>query len=187
MRWLDRTREASVADNAASEQLVCDNDVKSARIVKGRLEKTTLGQIVEEITQKLSPGICFVKVRGAQRTRPCSEVNAPPNALVLSARCITQVKLNAKTIEALQLTVTATSVATAILNTSKLKLKPHHVNVRSFTNSPLHFRELTPCAGHERERDPRAAARQRSAETGFHAADAEHRAAESHRSGHPLC
>ncbi len=46
------------------QQLVCDNDVKSARIVKGRLEKTTLGQIVEEITQKLSPGTCFVKVRG---------------------------------------------------------------------------------------------------------------------------
>ena len=45
-------------------QLVCDTDVKSARIVKGRLEKTTLGQIVEEITQKLRPGICFVKARG---------------------------------------------------------------------------------------------------------------------------
>ena len=55
---------SSAADDAASEQLVCDNDVKSARIVKGRLEKTTLGQVVEEITQKLSPGICFVKARG---------------------------------------------------------------------------------------------------------------------------
>jgi len=41
-----------------------------------------------------------------------------------------QVKLNAKTIESLQLTVDATSVASAILNTNKLKLKPHHVNVR---------------------------------------------------------
>lgn len=46
---------------------MCDSDVKSARIVKGRLEKTTLGQIVEEITQKLSPGICFVKVRAPTR------------------------------------------------------------------------------------------------------------------------
>ena len=44
-------------------QLVCDNDVKAARIVKGRLEKTTLGQIVEEITQRLAPGQCFVRVR----------------------------------------------------------------------------------------------------------------------------
>ena len=79
---------------------------------------------------------------------------------VLTACCVcTQVKLNAKTIEALQLTVTASSVATAILNTTKLKLKPHHVNVRS-TNHPRQFRELTPRTGHERERYPRAAARQ---------------------------
>jgi DNA-directed RNA polymerase III subunit RPC1 len=44
-------------------QLVCNNDVKAARIVKGRLEKTTLGQIVEDITLRLSPGVCFVKAR----------------------------------------------------------------------------------------------------------------------------
>ena len=62
---------SSAADNAASEQLVCDNDVKSARIVKGRLEKTTLGQVVEEITQKLSPGICFVKARGVAIRARC--------------------------------------------------------------------------------------------------------------------
>jgi hypothetical protein len=53
---------------------VCDTDVKAARIVKGRLEKTTLGQIVEEITQKLSPGVCFVKVT------PC----VPPDAALPS-------------------------------------------------------------------------------------------------------
>jgi DNA-directed RNA polymerase III subunit RPC1 len=44
-------------------QLVCDNDVKAARIVKGRLEKTVLGQVVEEISQKLRPSHCYVKVR----------------------------------------------------------------------------------------------------------------------------
>lgn len=44
-------------------QLVCDNDVKAARIVKGRLEKTVLGQVVEEISQKLRPTHCYVKVR----------------------------------------------------------------------------------------------------------------------------
>ena len=38
-------------------------------------------------------------------------------------------KLNVKTIESLQLTVDASTVANAILNTTKLKLKPHHVNV----------------------------------------------------------
>ena len=73
---------------------------------------------------------------------------------------LSQVKLNAKIIEALQLTVNASSVATAILNTTKLKLKPHHVNVRSVTNPLLHFAELTPCAGHERERYPCATSRQ---------------------------
>lgn len=45
--------------------LVCDNDVKAARIVKGRLEKTVLGQVVEEISQKLRPSHGYVKVRRA--------------------------------------------------------------------------------------------------------------------------
>lgn len=41
-----------------------------------------------------------------------------------------QVKLNARTISSLQLSVDAGTVAMAILNTPKLKLKPHNVNVR---------------------------------------------------------
>jgi len=64
-----------------------------------------------------------------QGARRCN-VHAANMHLLSACHLRTQVKLNAKTIEALQLTVTASSVATAILNTTKLKLKPHHVNVR---------------------------------------------------------
>lgn len=88
-------------------QLECDTDVKAARIVKGRLEKTVLGQIVEEISQKLCAGTCYVKM-----------------------------KLNAKTIRALQLSTTTASVAAAILSTPKLKLKP--VNLRVVNDSVIH-------------------------------------------------
>ena len=35
-----------------------DNDVKAARIVKGRLEKTSLGQVAHHIKMVLRPGKC---------------------------------------------------------------------------------------------------------------------------------
>jgi DNA-directed RNA polymerase III subunit RPC1 len=57
-----------------------------------------------------------------------------------------QVKLNAKTIESLQLSVDANSVASAILNTPKLKLKPNHVNVRAIVAAWLHRTALTRAA-----------------------------------------
>lgn len=84
--------------------LLCDNDVRAARVVKGRLEKTVLGQVVSEISQKLRPGGCFVRVQ-----------------------------LNAATIEALQLTVNARSVKAAILATPKLRLRPSDVREVSDT------------------------------------------------------
>ena len=80
--------------------LLCDTDVKAARIVKNRLEKTVLGQIVSEISQKLRPGRCFVKV-----------------------------KLNTTTIESLRLSVDARTVASAILGTPKLKLRQSDIRV----------------------------------------------------------
>lgn len=55
-----------IATHSPSLQLVCDTDVKTARIVKGRLEKTVLGQIARVISQKLCPGTCFVKARPEQ-------------------------------------------------------------------------------------------------------------------------
>lgn len=36
--------------------LAVDNDVKAARIVKGRLEKTTLGQVAHHIRLVFKPG-----------------------------------------------------------------------------------------------------------------------------------
>jgi len=44
---------------------------------------------------------------------------------------VLQIKLDLNKISALQLSVTTASVAHAILNTPKLKLKPSHVQVRS--------------------------------------------------------
>ena len=84
-------------------QLLCDTDVKAARLVKGRLEKTVLGQVARLVSQKLSPGVCYVKV-----------------------------VLNLRAIRALQLSAcTSASVAAAILATPKLKLKADNVQVRA--------------------------------------------------------
>ena len=103
--------------------MVCDTDVKTARIVKGRLEKTVLGQIARVISQKLCPGTCFVKAR------PEQSVFSPASYLFLLYLLSLKIVLNMKSIRALQLSVTAQSVAAAILSTPKLKLKP--VNVQA--------------------------------------------------------
>lgn len=83
-------------------ELECNTDQKAARIVKGRLEKTTLGDIVSYIKLTLIPGQAYLKVR-----------------------------LDRGTIQALQLDdLTIRRVAEAILSTPKLKLKPMHVRVQ---------------------------------------------------------
>lgn len=83
-------------------KLVCEDDVKAARIVKGRIEKTTLGEVVEHIKMVLKPGQAYLAI-----------------------------KLDMKRIQALQLDVSAYSVAYSILGASKLKmkLKPPHLRV----------------------------------------------------------
>jgi len=73
-------------------QLVCDTDVKAARIVKGRLEKTVLGQIARVISQKLCPGTCFVKVRSVPLLRgtvslPASDCHQLEVNSSAAARC----------------------------------------------------------------------------------------------------
>ena len=78
--------------------LVCDNDVKAARLVKGRVEKTTLGEVCKHIHVVLSPGAAYLEV-----------------------------KLDERVIRALQLDVTPHTVRMALLSASKLKLKPNRV------------------------------------------------------------
>ena len=78
--------------------LVCDNDVKAARLVKGRVEKTTLGEVCKYIHVVLHPQACYLEV-----------------------------KLDAEVIGALQLDVTVHSVRHSLLAASKLKLKANRV------------------------------------------------------------
>lgn len=86
-------------------KLVCDTDVKAARIVKGRLEKTTLGEVVSSIKLVLRPGQAFLTV-----------------------------KLDVERCQALQLNISASSVAMSILQASRLKmhLKEKHIRVLSY-------------------------------------------------------
>lgn len=90
-------------------KLVCDTSVKIARIVKGRLEKTSLAEVVEKMKVVYRPGTSYVKI-----------------------------KLDYNVINALQLTIDVHTVAQAILDTPKLKLKPHLVQV--FRRDTIHVR-----------------------------------------------
>ena len=81
-------------------KLVSDKDVKAARLVKGRIEKTMLGEICESISIVLRPLGAYLEF-----------------------------VLDEKAIASLQLDVTAESAKEAILDTPKLKLKDHNVVV----------------------------------------------------------
>ena len=74
--------------------LQSSRDVKAARIVKGRIEKTMLGEVSEYIEEFYSSSECYLAI-----------------------------KLDMNAIEALQLSIHAETVVRAILETKKLKLK----------------------------------------------------------------
>ena len=74
------------------------DNVTTARMVKGRLEKTALGQIAGHIKAVLRPREGFISIR-----------------------------LDKIVIAKLQLDVTPRTVAVALLNHSKLKLKAEHI------------------------------------------------------------
>eukprot|EP00850_Spirogloea_muscicola_P020239 SM000210S06753 [mRNA] locus=s210:232591:242196:- [translate_table: standard] len=75
-------------------KLLSDMDVKAARLVKGRIEKTTLGEVAQHIKMILQPGQAYLSI-----------------------------KLDVQRIASLQLDITATSVAQSIMSTPKLKIK----------------------------------------------------------------
>ena len=81
-------------------KLVSDKDVKAARLVKGKIEKTMLGEICESISIVLRPKGAYLEFF-----------------------------LDEKAIASLQLDVTAESAKESILDTPKLKLKDHNVVV----------------------------------------------------------
>jgi len=81
--------------------LVTKSNIKSAKIVKGRIEKTTLGEIVEYI----------------------QEVYRPEGIYLL-------IKLDLDTIQTTMLEISMENIRAAIL-TSRLKLKPKHIHIVS--------------------------------------------------------
>ena len=82
--------------------LVTEDSVISARIVKGRIEKTELGDVAEYISEVYSPQGCYLSI-----------------------------KLDLKAISALQLEVTIDTIKESITRTSKLKVKDKHIKVIS--------------------------------------------------------
>jgi len=83
-----------------SAKLVNEVDVISARIVKGRIEKTLLGDIAAFIKEVYTPKGCYI---GIELDLPC--------------------------IEALKLELSIQDVVDAIIGTSKLKVKERHVEL----------------------------------------------------------
>ncbi|CAK9872595.1 unnamed protein product [Sphagnum jensenii] len=81
-------------------KLVCENDVKAAQIVKGRIEKTTLGEVARSI-----------------------------KTVLRASQAVISVRLDSKRIEALQLDISSYTVADAILRTPKIKLKQMNVRI----------------------------------------------------------
>jgi len=79
-------------------KLITEHDQISARIVKGRLEKTLLGDICEYIKEVYSPQGCYLSI-----------------------------KLDLGTIDALKLELSMEQIADAILSTRKIKLKPSNI------------------------------------------------------------
>ena len=80
-------------------KLVCDNDERSARIIKGRIERTTLDEVASHIREVYSPSGCYLNV-----------------------------ELDVGAIERLHLDIDAVSVRRSIL-LSKLKLSADQVSV----------------------------------------------------------
>lgn len=83
-------------------KLVTEDSAISARIVKGRIEKTELGDVAEYISEVYSPQGCYLSI-----------------------------KLDLKAISALQLEVTIDTIKESILRAPKLKIKDKHVKVIS--------------------------------------------------------
>lgn len=87
--------------------LVAKKDVVAARLVKGRLERTTLGQVAKSISVQFKPGHGLAQLGDAH---------------VL-------VQLNNDAIGDLQLAIDAHTVKYSIITTPKMKLKPDAVRV----------------------------------------------------------
>jgi hypothetical protein len=62
---------AAAAAAAAQVSLVSDRDVVAARLVKGRLERTTLGQVAADISIAFKPGAAAAAAAGGSHHYRC--------------------------------------------------------------------------------------------------------------------
>ncbi|XP_065063697.1 DNA-directed RNA polymerase III subunit RPC1-like isoform X2 [Rhopilema esculentum] len=76
------------------------NDIEAARVVKGRIEKTTLGEICEYIEECFLPDSCYLLI-----------------------------KVDLNRVRLLKLEIDAYSIKFALCTAPKLKIKPQHVSV----------------------------------------------------------
>ncbi|KAG2499255.1 hypothetical protein HYH03_002834 [Edaphochlamys debaryana] len=102
--------------------LAVDHDVKAARLVKGRLEKTMLGQIARHIKIVLKPG----RTAHAEED-PLGGTGAYGGGPRGYGEACISIRLDMNAIEALQLDVDGHTVKHSILAAPKLKLKETHV------------------------------------------------------------
>ncbi|KIY91455.1 DNA-directed RNA polymerase III subunit C1, partial [Monoraphidium neglectum] len=92
-------------------KLVNDVDEAAARLVQGRLERTTLGQVARRIAILLNP------------PRGNGPKAAPSN---VGDACV-EVVLDMAVLQKLHLPVDAFTVAHSIANTPRIKVKPEHI------------------------------------------------------------
>ncbi|PNW84960.1 hypothetical protein CHLRE_03g165750v5 [Chlamydomonas reinhardtii] len=118
--------------------LAVDNDVKAARLVKGRLEKTTLGQVARHIKIVLKPGrVAGGSLAGSPDLSPALSPGGPDGGTGaygggtsgprIHGEAAISIRLDMSTIEALQLDIDGHTVKYSILAHPKLKLKEQHV------------------------------------------------------------
>ncbi|CAI5510580.1 unnamed protein product [Closterium sp. Naga37s-1] len=106
-------------------KLETDNDVKAARIVKGRIEKTTLGEVVKSMKTVLTPSQAMLSIRQAMLSIR--------QAMLSIRQAMLSIRQAMHRLSALQLHITAYTVADAITSASRLrmKLKAQHIRVVS--------------------------------------------------------
>ncbi|XP_066925897.1 DNA-directed RNA polymerase III subunit RPC1-like isoform X1 [Clytia hemisphaerica] len=92
----------SISTPIISAPLQDDNDIEYARRVKGRVEKTTLGEVSEFIEEVFTPDACYILI-----------------------------KIDVGRIKLLKLEVDVESIKYALCIAPKLKIKPQHVSIHS--------------------------------------------------------
>jgi len=95
---INATKEISTP--IISAKLVNDIDLISARIVKGRIEKTLLGDVAKYIKEVYTPRGCYLEV-----------------------------KLDLEAINALKLELTINDVKNSIIKTPKIKVKERNIEI----------------------------------------------------------